>query len=65
MTKERIKAAMEDAGLILPKVVPFLKRDQSRTYDLYAGPYGQTKKIRIPSDCDEATVQSAIESLKA
>lgn len=65
MTKEKIKSAMEAAGLVLPNVVPFLKRDQSKTFDLYAGPFGATKKVRIPYDCDEHDLDTAIQSLKS
>lgn len=64
MTKEKIKAAMEAAGLILPKVIPFLKRDSTKTYDLYAGPYGATKHVRVSMDCDETDLQSAFEALR-
>jgi hypothetical protein len=64
MTKEKIKAAMEAAGLILPKVIPFLKRDSTKTYDLYAGPYGATKHVRVRADCDDGELTAAFEALR-
>jgi len=64
MSKEKIRAAMEAAGLVLPKVIPFLKRDSSKTYDLYAGPYGATKHVRIHADCDHDELQAAFEALR-
>jgi len=65
MTKERVKAAMEAAGLVLPKVIPFLKRDSSKTYDLYAGHYGATKRVRVRADCEPEELDAAIEALRA
>ncbi len=64
MTKEKIKAAMEAAGLALPKVMPFLKRDDTKVYDLTAGPYGAMKKVRITAECDEDDLKSAFEALR-
>lgn len=63
-----IRAAMEAAGLVNPRVIPHVLRGGNRAFDLYCGAIDERRTERIvvgkQSVADKKLVAAAIEALK-
>lgn len=71
MTRDDIKAAMQDAGLFYPRVMPLRLRDGSAVFVLEAGRFDLRKSVRVaaeigkPTTAETDAVDAGIEDLKA
>lgn len=61
MDKDAIRAAMDEAGLLRPRVMLVRLRDGSHVFDLYAGPPDQRRIERVRAAAGLPTTADADE----